>query len=83
MNKKWWYPRAICEECAIECGGKIIKNHIATYYEVTCDVCLQKKVCTEPRDYNYPNQNKLIKKNAKVRAQITMGLKDVGNVRDL
>jgi len=50
-----WYPSVICEECASAAKGHtaVLVHGVATFYETECDVCLELKICTEPRDYGH------------------------------
>jgi len=45
------YPNVICSDCAEKAGKTWPKDHIATFYEATCDMCKKTKTCTEPRDW--------------------------------
>lgn len=56
LNKEE-YPSVICNECASVYKLKL-KSLYATFYEVECDVCKQIGICTELRDYGYPELNK-------------------------
>ncbi len=47
------YPNWICQDCALINGGRLIKNHIATFHTGYCDICKRKRVITEPRDYGH------------------------------
>jgi len=42
----------ICDQCALSLGGHAEPGHLATYHVGTCDVCLEEKAVTEPRDWN-------------------------------
>lgn len=47
------YPGWVCRDCALAHGGRILKNHVATFHTDTCDVCKKTKTVTEPRDYGH------------------------------
>lgn len=53
-KKKKEYPDWVCFDCAIKAGGKMPEGHLATFHVGVCDVCFDKKIVTEPRDYGYP-----------------------------
>jgi len=61
-----WYPRQICAECAQAAGGKMAEGHICSWYSVRCDVCGEKKPCTEPSDFGYPSVVLLIKRKEEI-----------------
>jgi hypothetical protein len=44
----------VCTECAEKAGGKMPKNHIATWHDGKCDICHKLKPVTEPRDFGHP-----------------------------
>ena len=47
------YPSTICNLCAGR-GRLKIQRSLATFYKATCSVCSKEEVCTESRDYGYP-----------------------------
>ena len=48
------YTSWICRECAIRSGGKP-RDSISTYNENKCGVCGKVTSVTRPRNYGYPN----------------------------
>lgn len=52
------YPSWICFDCGKKHGRRT--PGVATYHENTCDICGEKKLVTEPRDFGHlPEWEKL------------------------
>lgn len=48
------YPVWVCCECGLKAsGGRCFE--VSTYHMDKCDVCGEEKMCTEPRDFYYPD----------------------------
>jgi len=52
----------ICSECASKAGGKLPKDHVASFHRALCDRCLHCRDVTEPRDYGLNTDLTLRKK---------------------
>lgn len=44
----------ICVDCAKQCGATMHPDHVSTWHEDICGVCVEVKVVTEPRDFRWP-----------------------------
>lgn len=65
------YPKKVCAECGISanvltCLKKYgwrphqLAYSVSTYHKGTCDVCVEEKHVTEPRDFFYPDFSLLL-----------------------
>jgi len=48
------YPEWVCYDCGIEASeGNVFE--LSSWHDDVCGVCHEKKSCTEPRDFYYPD----------------------------
>ena len=52
-------PAWVCLDCGNKLGARpksANSNHVSTWHNETCGVCLQYRSVTEPRDFGYLNK---------------------------
>ena len=47
------YPSVVCIDCA-EQQKLVLKTRCSTFYSSVCEACRREGMCTEVRDYGYP-----------------------------
>jgi predicted RNA-binding Zn-ribbon protein involved in translation (DUF1610 family) len=53
LIKKAKEAQWICVDCGNELIGQMPDGHLATFHYDICGVCGKRKICTEPRDFNW------------------------------
>jgi hypothetical protein len=50
------YPDWICKSCGDAYGKGMPEGHLATWHQGECDICHERTLVTEPRDFKHLKQ---------------------------